>query len=162
MFVLVTEGTIEESLLATLAAKHDLALAALDADSDVDAVDLTSGSEELKSRLEVLLGAKPDAPVDESEKARQEALSAGVARREQLALAGGQLLGAAFSFVDQLLPPRKESDRSRQLAETVKKHLVECMKQDDEGRMKLTVTFPDAGAVDNLADSLAYLMEVGS
>ena len=94
VFVLVTEGTIEESLLTTLSAKHELAMAALDADSDVDAVDLVSGSEELKSRLEVLLGAKPDAPVDESEKTRQETAAAHMARREQIALAGGQLLGA--------------------------------------------------------------------
>jgi len=162
VFVLVTEGTIEESLLATLSAKHDLAIAALDADSDVDAVDLTSGSEELKRRLEVLLGAKPDAPIDESEKTRQEVLTTRVAQREQLALAGGQLLGAAFSFVDQLLPPRVESDQSRRIAETVKKRLVECMEQDEEGRMKLTVTLPDASAVDSLADSLAHLLEIGS
>ena len=40
VFVLVTEDTIEENLLATLAAKKDLALAALDAESDVDQVDL--------------------------------------------------------------------------------------------------------------------------
>ena len=37
VYVLVTEGTIEEGLLNTLSAKHDLALAALDLDSDVDA-----------------------------------------------------------------------------------------------------------------------------
>src|SRR5207244_3928502 len=40
VFVLVTEETIEEKLLSTLAAKHQLALAALDTDSDVDQVDL--------------------------------------------------------------------------------------------------------------------------
>ena len=56
MFVLVTEGTIEESLLATIAAKKDLAVAALDMESDVDAVDVASGMQELKGRLEVLLG----------------------------------------------------------------------------------------------------------
>ena len=66
VFVLVTEQTIEEGLLASLAAKKDLALAALDVDSDVDRVDLTSGIEELKARLEILLGARQDAPVDES------------------------------------------------------------------------------------------------
>ena len=33
VFLLVTEQTIEENLLATLSAKRDLALAALDADS---------------------------------------------------------------------------------------------------------------------------------
>ena len=68
VFVLVTEETIEENLLATIAAKRNLALAALDAESEVDQVDLASGIEELKSRLEVLLGAKPEAPVDESQK----------------------------------------------------------------------------------------------
>ena len=35
VYVLVTEETIEENLLATLSAKKDLALAALDAESDV-------------------------------------------------------------------------------------------------------------------------------
>ena len=33
VYLLVTEGTIEEKLLATLSAKHDLALAALDMES---------------------------------------------------------------------------------------------------------------------------------
>jgi len=162
VFVLVTEGTLEESLLTTLSAKHELAMAALDPDSDVDAVDLMSGSEELKSRLEVLLGAKPDAPVDESERARQEVLAARTARREQVATAGGQLLGAAFSFVDELLPPSRDPDQSRRLAETVKKRLLDCMEEDEQGRMKLTVTLPDAGTVDQLAGSLAHLLEVGS
>jgi SNF2 family DNA or RNA helicase len=60
VYVLVTEETIEDNLLATLAAKRDLALAALDAGSDVDAVDMVSGIEELKQRLEILLGAKPE------------------------------------------------------------------------------------------------------
>jgi len=59
VFVLITEDTIEEKLLSTLSAKHDLALAALDAESDVDQVDLGGGIEELRRRLEVLLGARP-------------------------------------------------------------------------------------------------------
>jgi hypothetical protein len=63
---------IEEKLLATLSAKHDLALAALDMESDVKKVALASGIEELKRRLEVLLGANPHAAVDESEKQRQQ------------------------------------------------------------------------------------------
>jgi SNF2 family DNA or RNA helicase len=64
VYLLVTEETIEEKLLGTLAAKHDLALAVLDMQSDVRQVALASGMEELKQRLEVLLGAKPHgAPV---------------------------------------------------------------------------------------------------
>ncbi len=56
-FLLVTEQTLEESLLTTLSAKKELSLAALDVDSDIDEVSLVSGAEELRSRLEILLGA---------------------------------------------------------------------------------------------------------
>ena len=71
-FLLVTEETLEERLLGTLSAKHELALAALDPDSKVKAVDMVSGIEELKRRLEVLLGTKPEAPLDESQKLETE------------------------------------------------------------------------------------------
>ena len=158
VFVMVTEETIEENLLATLSAKHELALAALDAESDVDKVDLVSGMEELKRRLEVLLGAKPDAPVDESERARQISEADRLAHRDKVATAGGQLLNAAFSFLGELMPPREETDASRQLVETIKRRLAEDMETDEEGRLKLTVTFPDAGALDGLASSLARLL----
>ena len=50
VFVLVTEQTIEEGMLSTLSLKHDLALAALDVDSDVDAVKLASNGDDLKRR----------------------------------------------------------------------------------------------------------------
>lgn len=66
VYILVTEDTLEERLLATLAAKQDLALAALDSESEVDEVHLASGMEELKRRLEVLLGSRAEAHVDES------------------------------------------------------------------------------------------------
>ena len=59
VYVLVTEETIEEGLLNTLSAKHDLALAALDPDSDVTRVHLVSGMDELRGRLEVLVGRVP-------------------------------------------------------------------------------------------------------
>ena len=50
----------------TLSAKHELAAAVLDPDSDLRKVQLVTGIEELKRRLEWLLGAKPMAPSDES------------------------------------------------------------------------------------------------
>ena len=56
VYILVTEQTLEESLLATLSAKKDLALAALDPEAEVDTVEMHSGAEELKARLEILLG----------------------------------------------------------------------------------------------------------
>ena len=158
VFILITEETIEESLLQTLSAKHELALAALDAGSDVDAVDLASGMQDLKNRLEVLLGAKPEAPVDESERVRQEREAERLARREKVAAAGGQLLGAAFAFLGEMIPQREETDASRQAAAQFKRRFAECLEKDEEGRTKLTVTLPDGSALDALADSLARLL----
>ena len=158
VFILVTEETIEERLLSTLAAKHELALAALDADSDVDQVDLASGMEELKRRLEVLLGAKPEAPLDETEKAREEQQAERLAQRERVSVAGGQLLSAAFSFLGELIPQKEETDKTRELAESFKTRFAECMEKDEQGRPKLTVTLPDESALDNLAKSLASLL----
>jgi len=148
-------------LLATLSAKHELALAALDVNSDVDSVDLASGMEELKRRLEVLLGAKPEAAVDESVKAEQEREAQLIARRDRVAAAGGELLGAAFSFLGELMAEQQETDASKQLAVNLKNRLTECVNQDETGKQQLTVTLPDKAALDNLASSLARLLAAG-
>ena len=104
VYVLVTEGTIEEGLLNTLSAKRDLAMAALDLDSDVTQVDLTTGVDELRRRLEVLFGAHPEAPVDVSQKEEVAAETQQLAeRRERVAAAGGEMLGAVFNFLGELV-----------------------------------------------------------
>ena len=158
VYVLVTEETIEEGLLATLSAKHELAQAALDADSDVDTVDLASGMEELRRRLEVLLGAVPDAPVDQSEQARHADEARRLTQREKVAVAGGNLLGAAFTFLGELTGQTEHTEESARVAQTIKQHLADCLETDDEGRVKLTVTLPDAAALDGLADAMARLL----
>ncbi len=161
VFVLVTEDTIEDKLLNTLSAKHELALAALDVNSDVDAVDLVSGMEELKRRLEVLLGAKPEAAVDESVKAEREREAQFIARRDRVAAAGGELLGAAFNFLGELMADHRETEASKQLSVDLKNRLSECVNQDETGKQQLTVTLPDKGALDSLANSLARLLAAG-
>ena len=123
VFILVTEETIEENLLGTLSAKHELAMAALDPDSEVTAVDLASGMEEMKRRLEVLLGTKPEAPVDESRKEQVEREAQQLLRKEKIASAGGQLLGAAFAFMSEILPQKEETEQTIQMAETFKGRL---------------------------------------
>ena len=158
VFVLVTEDTIEERLLTTLSAKHELALAALDAESDVDVVDMVSGMEELKRRLEVLLGAKPEAPVDESQKAETEQEAERLAQRERVSVAGGQLVAAAFSFLGELVPKQEQTDSSRQMAQLIKGSFADCLEKDEQGRPRLTVTLPDETALDGLANSLASLL----
>ncbi len=161
VFVLVTEETIEEKLLATLSAKHELALAALDVDSEIEKVDMASGMEELKRRLELLLGAKPEAPTDESVKADRRQEAELMARRERVAAAGGELLGAAFNFLGELMAEHRETPASQQLAGDLRNRLSECIQQDDDGRQRLTVTLPDRAALDKLAESLSRLLAVG-
>jgi SNF2 family DNA or RNA helicase len=162
VFILVTEGTIEESLLTTLAQKKELAQAALDFDSDVDAVDLQSGMTELKNRLEVLLGALPEAPTDQSEQRRRVEEAERLARRDQVAAAGGQLITAAFNFLGQLLPatPAAESPGSVQLAAELQQRLAECIDSDDRGQPRLTITLPDQSSLEQLAGSLARLLSL--
>jgi ERCC4-related helicase len=158
VYLLVTEETIEEKLLATLSAKHDLALAALDMESDVKEVELASGIDELKRRLEVLLGAKPHAAVDESEKQRQQQEAERLARRSRVAEAGGQLLAAAFTLLGEMIPQREPTNGAAQMASELKARLDECLERDEQGRPRLTVTLPNEAALENLARSVASLL----
>jgi superfamily II DNA/RNA helicase len=162
VFILITEETIEEKLLSTLSAKHSLALAALDAESDVDQVDLAGGIEELRRRLEVLLGARPEAPLDESLRRETEFAAERAARREKLAATGGHLLTAAFQFLGELLPPRWDSAESKAattaMATTLKQSLRDLVEHDEHGRPRLTFALPDATALDNLTNVLARLL----
>jgi len=160
VYLLVTEGTIEEKLLATLSAKHDLALAALDMESNVREVALASGIEELKQRLEVLLGARAHAAVDETEKQRQQQEAERLARRSRVAEAGGQLVAAAFAFLGEMIPQRQPTNAAEQKASEFKARLAECLERDEQGRPRLTVTLPNEAALESLARSLAALFTV--
>lgn len=158
IYLLVTEQTIEEKLLGTLSAKHDLALAALDMESDVQEVQLASGMEELKRRLEILLGAKPHAAVDETEKQRQQQEAERLARRSRVAAAGGQLLTSAFAFFSEMIPQREQTESTARMAQELKARLEECLERDGNGPPRLTVTLPDEAALDTLSRSLAALL----
>ncbi|MFH1762321.1 MAG: helicase-related protein, partial [bacterium] len=157
VFILVTEGTLEESLLATLSAKQELFLAALDPESDKSYVDVSSGIEDLKKRLEILIGTKPDEPIDESKKLNIERETQRLANKEKIADAGGQLLGAAFRFMGEILPQKQETQESKYMTEMFKKSLADCMEKDENGRLKLTVILPDESILENMAKSLSQL-----
>jgi SNF2 family DNA or RNA helicase len=161
VYLLVTEETIEESLLGTLTAKKDLALAALDVESDVDEVSLISGAEELKSRLEVLLGAKPEASPDQAE--RNEKFDGSPQHRERVAAAGGEMLGAVFNFLGELVAQDGQTSAPpAELVNNVKQRLGECVSEDDAGRQRLSITLPNRQALDNLASTLARLLATDS
>ncbi len=63
---LVPEQTLEESMLQTIGVKQQLADAVLSPGAEISEVALQGGAEELRRRLEVLVGEKPPAPIDES------------------------------------------------------------------------------------------------
>jgi superfamily II DNA/RNA helicase len=160
-FLLVTEETLEEKLLGTLSAKHELALAALDPESRVDTVHLASGMDELKRRLEILLGARPVVAIDESQKAEMEREAQRLAQREKIASAGGQLLGAAFAFIGEMFPKKEETEQTLQFEENLKSWLCECLQRDENGRLKMTITLPDESALNNMAKSLTQILGSG-
>jgi len=162
VMVLVTEDTLEENLLNTLSAKHVLALAALDAESDVTDVDCVSGIEELKRRLEVLLGSQGEAPEDVTSRERVERESERFAdRRERVAAAGGELLGAVFNFLGELVAEGNKPEPPQEVVSQLRERLDQCVEEDASGRTQLSVTLPDRGALDNLAQALARLMTAG-
>jgi SNF2 family DNA or RNA helicase len=157
VYLLVTEDTFEERLLGTLSAKHDLAMAALDADSDVTEVELSGGMEELKRRLEQLLGKQPAAPVDQSQQRQVEATTRQLAaKRDKVASAGGELLGAALQLVGELIDQGGETDAN--LVAKVRGGLDDCVERDADGRVQLRFTLPDDEALNGLATTLAKLL----
>ncbi|MBU0986579.1 MAG: DEAD/DEAH box helicase, partial [Proteobacteria bacterium] len=162
VFILVTEDTLEENLLGTLAAKHELSLAVLDPYAEVAKVDLASGMEELKRRMEVLLGSKPDAPSDESLRAQVQKDAQMLAKRERVETAGGQLISAAFAFIGEMFSEKGESEQTALLAETFKKKLCEGLEEGEDGKLRMTISFPDEFALDNLAKSLARMVSAGN
>ncbi len=114
--------------------------------------------EELKQRLEVLLGAKPHAPVDETEKQRQQHEAERLARRSRVAEAGGQLLTAAFTLLGEMIPQRGPTNGAAQMASELKARLDECLERDEQGRPRLTVTLPNEAVLENLARTVASLL----
>lgn len=158
VYILVTEGTLEESLLGTLAAKQSLFSAVLDPEADVTLLNMTSGIEELKNRLEILLGVKPDAAVDESMKTQAQQQAAEIENRQRMAKAGGQLLGAAFAFIGEMFPEREETESMTRVAEAFKKRLTECLEEGPDGELRMVVTLPGKDVIDNFARFLARIV----
>jgi superfamily II DNA or RNA helicase len=161
VYLLVTENTLEENLLATLSAKHELFQAVLDSDSDLTQVDMAGGMEELKRRLEILLGEKPPAAEDVSMREQVEKEAETLAKKEKIAAAGGKLVGAAFAFIGEMFSAREESEEMVRLAGAFKAKLSDCMEKADDGTLKMTISLPDEAFLDNMARSLAQMVNAG-
>lgn len=158
VYVLVTEQTLEERLLGTLATKHELALAALDPDSDIDEIQLETGLTDLQRRLEVLIGVKPATPAEVSNHRIDEQSPEKLAQRERVSAAGGQLLASAVNFLSEMIPSGPDTDASRAMADDLKQGFARFVQRDEQGQLKLSFTVPDAAILDRLAESLAKLL----
>ncbi len=119
-------------------------------------MDLSSGLEELKNRLELLLGEKPPAPIDESLQGEVERQAKALQSRERMAVAGGQLLTAAFTFLGEMFPESAPPEGDR-MTELFRKQLAQCMEKNSDGSLRMTISLPDESILDKLAASLARI-----
>ncbi len=157
VYILVTENTIEEGMLGTLAAKKEVSLASLDINSKIKKVDMTTGAEELKRRLEILLGRPEDAPLDISELEKQKQQAEKTARKEKVAVAAGELFTSAFNLLGQIMPQGPDDGMLEQKKEAIKIQLQDFLEIDDQGQLELKLKLPDRSALDNIASALAKL-----
>jgi hypothetical protein len=121
---------------------------------------MTTGIEELKRRMEVLLGARPEAAEDESMKAEVEKEAAVLAKKEKIAAAGGQMVSAAFAFMGEMFADNDDAEIEH-LAGAFKARLGDCMQKTEDGHLKMTITLPDETFLDNMARSMARMAGAG-
>ncbi len=161
VYILVTEQTIEEGMLGTLASKKEVALASLDMNSDVKEVNMASGAEALKRKLEILLGRSEDVPLDESELARQGSMVEIAEKKEKVAVAAGEMFTSAFTFLGEIMPVQPDDNIMQQKKEMIKKHLLDCVEENDNGQIELKLNLPGKAALDGIAAALAKLSSIG-
>lgn len=153
------EGTIEERLLDTLAAKQDLADASINIDSEINEVAMVSGMEDLRRRLEVVLQPSHKA-VDESQQRKVEAEALQLSeKRDKVFQASGTLITAALSLAGELIGARSDAAPDEAIIIKLTEKLAECVDRDSEGRPQLTISLPNKDALKGLAATLANLLE---
>ena len=84
-----------------------------------------------------------------------------LARKKKIAAAGGQLVGAAFAFIGEMLSGKDESEEVAQLAGAFKSKLSDCMEKDEDGSLKMSISIPDESFLDSMAQSLARMAGAG-
>ena len=159
VYKLVTEETIEERLLQTLASKQDLADAALDFDSDVNEITMKSGITNIREKLEkILLPPRPAAEDESQKRVIEQQVESIQQRRERVSAASGQLLSAALQLVGELVVSKDAPRPSSQAVDQLSSSLSKCVQRDAAGRPQLTISLPDDNALRGLAETLALLL----
>ncbi|XZE46905.1 DEAD/DEAH box helicase [Pirellulaceae bacterium SH467] len=159
IYNLVTEDTIEERLLETLANKQELANAAIDFSSETDAITMKSSIANIREKLEKILVPVPEAPIDASQERRVALQTQEIEqRREKVSAAGGQLLSAALQLVGELVSPADRSAPDDAVVDQLASSLNQCVERDESGRPKLTIQLENDEALRSLAQTLARLL----
>jgi hypothetical protein len=161
VYLLVTTNTFEERLLETLSDKRELALAALDPDSDVKELQLRGGNDNLKQRLETLLGEPAAASEHQAMKQKVDREADELAARQQrVAAAGAQMISAVCQLVGELIPGESQSAPDPAVVSQMRAGLDGLVAQDEQGRPQLRLSLPDSNSLDQLAGALARLVGV--
>lgn len=157
IYNLVSSGTIEEGLLQTLASKQDLANASLDADSEVNLVGVTSGTDDLRRRLEQMNLPGFGKPIDQSKASKVEEDAIKIAeRRAGVSKAAGDLVGAALSLAGNLVGESNAPDSST--VELLTQQLSENVERDEAGNPEIKIRLDGEHALRDLATTLAKLI----
>jgi hypothetical protein len=81
--------------------------------------------------------------------------------RERVAAAGGELLGAAFKFLGELVAQDATTAAPpAELVANLRGGLEACVDSNGDGPPKLTIALPDRSALDELSQTLARLLMV--
>ena len=78
--------------------------------------------------------------------------------RARVAAAGGELLGAAFRFLGELVSQQTTTAPPDALVGALRDGLGQCVEPGEDGRSVLKISLPDTRTLDGLARTLARLM----
>jgi hypothetical protein len=157
VYIMISEGMLEERILALLGAKKELAMAAVDVDSDIIEVSMQSGIEELKRRMILLIGGTEDKELDGS---MHNEVNEEIKRSTQkrLANAGGQLLAAAFEFLGAAVNATDKTTNDDPIAQNIFEQFTANSDRDEDGKFKLNIAL-DESSLKNLSATLATIMQ---
>lgn len=159
VYKLVTEGTIEERLLDTLASKQDLSDAVLDAASDRIEVTMSTGMSDLRKKLERILDPVPLEVEDQSQaRDTERSLKEAEERRSRVSEASGQLVAAALGLAGQLLDQGSKTEPDAATVDRLTERLSENVERDPDGLPQLRLTLPSDDALRSIARTLARLL----
>jgi hypothetical protein len=117
--------------------------------------------DDLKRRLEKLLGEPPAAAEKRAMKQQVERQHDAIAQQQQrIAAAGAGVVSAVCQLLGELVPAAQENKPDPAVVSQVRTGLDTFVGNDDQGRPQLRLTLPDSGALDQLATALASLVGI--